>query len=156
MKAYPLLLQKVSTWLAPGGYLFIHIFCHRDTPYHFEESSGWMAKTFFSGGTMASFDLFTYFQRDLLLLHSSYLNGTHYSRTLEAWLKRQDQNSKECIRVLTEALGEEEGRKTFYRFRVFYMACAEFFAMDGGETWGVGMYLFEKRKETSAAPTSSA
>jgi len=27
---------------------------------------------------------------------------------------------------------EVEGLKTFYRFRVFYMACSELFAMDGG------------------------
>ena len=29
--------------------LFIHIFCHRTTPYHFVEDDGWMAKNFFSG-----------------------------------------------------------------------------------------------------------
>jgi hypothetical protein len=27
------------------------------------------------------------------------------------------------------------------RFRVFFLACAEFFAMDRGETWGLGHYL---------------
>jgi cyclopropane fatty-acyl-phospholipid synthase-like methyltransferase len=54
MKAYPLLFHKVSTWLAPGGLLFIHIFCHRSQPYHFEESDGWMAQTFFSGGCLLS------------------------------------------------------------------------------------------------------
>jgi cyclopropane fatty-acyl-phospholipid synthase-like methyltransferase len=145
MKAYPTLFAKVATWLTPKGLLFIHIFCHRDTPYHFEEDDGWMAQTFFSGGTMPSMDLFTYFQRDLILLNSSYLNGTHYSRTLDAWLLAQDRNSKEGMRVLCEAMGEEEGRKTFFRFRVFYQACSEFFGLDGGETWGVGKYLFEKR-----------
>ena len=117
MKAYPFLFHKVSTWLKPQGILFIHIFCSTSQPYHFEESDGWMAQTFFSGGTMPSFDLFTYFQKDLTLLRSTYLNGTHYGRTLEAWLKLQDKNSKEGLRILTEALGEEEGRKTFYRFR---------------------------------------
>ncbi|RSH95208.1 hypothetical protein EHS25_000294 [Saitozyma podzolica] len=145
MKAYPLLFHKVSTWLAPGGLLFIHIFCHRSQPYHFEESDGWMAQTFFSGGTMPSFDLFTFFQCDLILLGSTYLNGKHYAATLESWLKLQDKNAKEGKKVLCEAMGEEEGMKTFYRFRVFFMACAEFFAMDNGETWGVGRYLFEKR-----------
>jgi cyclopropane fatty-acyl-phospholipid synthase-like methyltransferase len=145
MKAYPLLFHKVSTWLSPGGLLFIHIFCHRSQPYHFEESDGWMAQTFFSGGTMPSFDLFSFFQRDLILLGSTYLNGKHYAATLESWLRLQDKNAKEGKKVLCEAMGEEEGMKTFYRFRVFFMACAEFFAMDNGETWGVGRYLFEKR-----------
>lgn len=58
MKNYQVLLAKVSTWLKPkakrvneadDAYLFIHIFCHRTTPYHFEEDDGWMAKNFFSG-----------------------------------------------------------------------------------------------------------
>ena len=30
----------------------------------------------------------------------------------------------------------------FGRFRVFFIACAEFFAMDNGETWGLGHYLW--------------
>ena len=145
MKAYPQLFKKVSTWLAPGGLVFIHIFCHKSQPYHFEEGDGWMAQTFFSGGTMPSLDLFTYFQRDLVLLHSSFLNGTHYSRTLRAWLDLQDKHSKEGLKILTDAMGVEEGSKTFYRFRVFFMACEEFFGLDGGETWGIGRYLFEKK-----------
>ena len=94
---------------------------------------------------MPSLDLFTYFQDDLRVAHSSYLNGSHYAKTLEAWLVLQDKNKREGMRILQEAMGVEEGSKTFYRFRVFFMACAEFFAMDGGETWGVARYLFEKR-----------
>lgn len=145
MKAYPTLFKKVSTWLAPHGLLFIHIFCHKNIPYHFEEDDGWMSKNFFSGGTMPSLDLFTYFQRDLTLLNSTFLNGTHYSRTLEAWLKLQDNNGKEGMRILCDALGDLEGRKSFFRWRTFYLSCSEFFALDGGETWGIGKYLFEKR-----------
>ena len=123
MKAYPTLFAKISTWLAPAGLLFIHIFCHKDTPYHFEEDDGWMAQTFFSGGTMPSLDLFTYFQKDLTLLHSSYLNGVHYSKTLEAWLQLQDKHGKEGLKILTDKMGKEEGTKTWYRFRVFFIAC---------------------------------
>lgn len=63
MKNYDALFRKVSTWLRPRkdgnvSYLFVQIFCHRSTPYHFEENDGWMAKMFFSGGTMPSHDLF--------------------------------------------------------------------------------------------------
>ncbi|KAG5638322.1 hypothetical protein H0H81_000740 [Sphagnurus paluster] len=58
MKNYQILFQKVSTWLRPRSalidktdeaLLFIHVFCHRTTPYHFEEDDGWMAQNFFSG-----------------------------------------------------------------------------------------------------------
>jgi hypothetical protein len=59
MKNYQVLLAKVSTWLRPAvkektvdvdeALVFIHIFCHRTIPYHFEEDDGWMAQNFFSG-----------------------------------------------------------------------------------------------------------
>lgn len=91
---------------------------------------------------MPSFDLFSYFQKDLTLLRSWYLDGTHYSKTLGAWLKLQDKNKAEGMKILTDALGAEEGAKSFYRFRVFFMACEEFFALG---PWGVGHYVFEKR-----------
>lgn len=146
MKGYPALFAKVATWLKPQGKVFIHVFCHRSMPYEFEEDDGWMSKTFFSGGTMPSLDLFAYFQHDLTLQNSWYIPGTHYAQTLESWLKLQDQNSKEGLKILEEdaeakGFGREEGRKSFYRFRVFFMACAEFFALDAGETWGVAHYL---------------
>ncbi|KAF5385848.1 hypothetical protein D9615_002260 [Tricholomella constricta] len=124
MKNYQVMFQKVSTWLRPklspaaradDALLFIQVFCHRSMPYHFEEGDGWMAQNFFSGGTMPSHDLFyfsplsynvslasytlrdhpqTYFQSDLTLTRSWYINGMHYSRTLEDWLKLQDKNGK--------------------------------------------------------------
>lgn len=157
MKNYKLLLAKVSSWLRPSSdlapddaLLFIHIFCHRTTPYHFEEGDGWMAKTFFSGGTMLSHDLLLYFQDDLNLVRSWYLNGQHYARTSEHWLQRQDQNAAQGLTELendaeAKGLSREEGRKAFYRFRVFYLACAEFFGLNGGEEWGVGHYLFKRK-----------
>jgi cyclopropane fatty-acyl-phospholipid synthase-like methyltransferase len=39
MKNYQELLRRCSTWLRPGGQLFVHIFCHKTNPYHFEV--GW-------------------------------------------------------------------------------------------------------------------
>ncbi|KLO16907.1 S-adenosyl-L-methionine-dependent methyltransferase [Schizopora paradoxa] len=157
MKNYEVLLKKVASWLRPTAdetnpsLLFIHIFCHRTMPYHFEESDGWMAQMFFSGGTMPSFDMLSYFQSDLTLLRSWYINGKNYARTLEDWLKLQDKNKRRGLEVLesdalSNGLSNEEGRNTFYsRFRVFYMACAELFGMNDGEEWGVGHYLFRRK-----------
>ncbi|KAJ3799516.1 S-adenosyl-L-methionine-dependent methyltransferase [Lentinula aff. detonsa] len=162
MKNYQILLRKVSTWLKPGinsdseSLLFIHIFCHRNTPYHFEDTedldgdqSNWMAQNFFSGGTMPSHDLLLYFQDDLTLVQSWYLSGTHYSKTLEAWLKLQDQNGETGLLELqadAKAKGQDptEGVKAFYRFRVFYMASSELFNFNGGQEWGIGHYLFKR------------
>lgn len=49
MKKYSSLLHKISTWLKPkkeakGGeaLLFVHIFCHKDSPYDFELDDGWV------------------------------------------------------------------------------------------------------------------
>lgn len=74
--------------------------------YHFEDGDGWMSKHFFSGmflwsnqkydltkrlkrpclslgttgGTMPSFDLFSYFQKSLTLERTWWINGKHYGR----------------------------------------------------------------------------
>ncbi|KAJ7212259.1 S-adenosyl-L-methionine-dependent methyltransferase [Mycena pura] len=159
MKNYQALLAKISTWLRPTiekktvdtdeALLFIHIFCHRTTPYHFEDDDGWMAQNFFSGGTMLSHDLLLYFQSDLTLVRSWYIPGTHYSRTCEDWLKLQDSNAKVGLKELREdaavkGRSEADATATFHRFRVFYMACSELFNMDKGQQWGVGHYLFKR------------
>ncbi|KAF7315968.1 S-adenosyl-L-methionine-dependent methyltransferase [Mycena indigotica] len=156
MKNFQTLFSKVSTWLRPktnpqdaDSLLFVHIFCHCTTPYHFEQDDGWMAQNFFSGGTMMSHDLFAYFQNDLTLLQSWYISGTNYSRTLEDWLKLQDRNTKVGMKELQEdakanGRSEADAVATFHRFRVFYMACSELFNMDGGQQWGVGHYLFKR------------
>ena len=56
MKNYKMLMTKVASWLRPKAsaesaesLFFVHIFCHRTTPYHFEQNDGWMAQTFFTG-----------------------------------------------------------------------------------------------------------
>lgn len=51
MKNYKMLMSKISSWLRPRSQslFFVHIFCHKTTPYYFEEGDGWMAQNFFSG-----------------------------------------------------------------------------------------------------------
>lgn len=64
-----------------------------------EGPDDWMAKYFFSGGTMPSVDLMLYFQDDLSVMNIQYVNGTHYSKTLEEWLRRMDQNTPQVMKT---------------------------------------------------------
>jgi len=146
MKNYELLMAKVSRALKPGGKLFVHIFAHKTTPYDFEE--GWMSTHFFSGGTMPSADLLLFFQRNLALETQWWVSGKHYAKTCEDWLSKMVGSKKEIWPHLTETYGEKDTTMWYYRWQIFYMACAELFAYQGGDTWGVAHYLFEKSSTT--------
>lgn len=142
MKNYELLMAKVARALKPGGKLFVHIFAHVTSPYDFED--GWMSTHFFSGGTMPSADLLLFFQRDLKLERQWWVSGTHYAKTCEDWLSKMTMNKKIIWPHLSETYGEKDAAKWYNRWQIFYMACAELFAYEGGDTWGVSHYLFEK------------
>lgn len=146
-KNYDLLMAKTSRALRPGGQFLLHVFCHRDTPYHFAD--GWMARHFFTGGTMPSADLMLYFQQgDLKVRRHWWIEGRHYNRTIECWLRNFVANREGPWPGLCETYGgEEEARVWFRRWQVYYLACAEMFVSGGGDTYGVTHYLFEKTKE---------
>jgi len=90
------LTTRVHRWLAPGGKLFVHIFTHRSLAYPYEPKgeSDWMARYFFTGGIMPSHDQFERLHREhsapLRVERDWIVNGTHYGRTLYAWLDQQD------------------------------------------------------------------
>ena len=164
MKNYQKLLAKVSDLLKPEGKLFVHIFAHKTSPYDFED--GWMTEHFFTGGTMPSADLLLFFQDDLQVKKMWWVNGKNYARTCEVsfyslvnsthlilirepqdWLSKMNAHKKEIWPHLEETYGKEKTLTWFHRWQIFYMACAELFAYEGGETWGVCHYLFEKRQQ---------
>lgn len=142
MKNYELLMAKVARALKQGGKLFLHIFAHRTMPYDFEE--GWMSTHFFTGGTMPSSDLLLYFQGNLQVEEQWWVNGRHYAQTCEDWLYKMNVNKKEIWPHLEETYGKGNASTWFYRWQIFYMACAELFACGRGEVWGVTHYLFRK------------
>lgn len=143
MKNYGLLLEKISNWLMSSGKLFVHIFVSKSVPEHF--TKGWMSETFFTGGTLPSDSLLLYFQKDLYCQNQWRVNGIHYSRTLEAWLVKMDSVKDIVLPVLAKTYGEENALKWFVNWRLFFLACSEFFAMDGGEEYYVSHYLFAKK-----------
>ena len=62
----------------------------------------------------------------------------------EDWLSKMLKERKAVWTGLEETYGSEGAQTWWNRWQVFYMACAELFAYNGGEEWGVSHYLCEK------------
>lgn len=146
MKNYAFLLAKVSEWLRPEGKLFVHIFCHKDQPYDYLETDGWMSQYFFAGGTMPSSDLFLYFQDHLTVENHWAINGKHYSRTCEDWLKLQLSHKREAEPFLAQTYGKGQVTRWYNRWIVFYLACSELFNYNDGNEWYVTHMLMKKKE----------
>ncbi len=145
LRNYELLFEKIASWLAPDGKMFVHIFCHREYSYPFDpDPSSWMATYFFSGGIMPSENLFRHFDRHLKVIKTWKVSGMHYHRTCEAWLKRADQRKKSILELFEKTYGEGQSLKWFHYWRVFFLACSELFRYNQGNEWYVCHYLFEK------------
>ena len=114
---------------------------------------------------MPSHSLLKSFQQNLVLEASWIVNGQHYGRTCNAWLKKMDDNiaairlifEKTCCHSLhflshvrdgfkfAGRYGARDATMWTARWRGFYLACAELFDYDGGNEWYVSHYLFRKR-----------
>ncbi len=146
MRNYQTLLGRISSWLKPGGKLFVHIFCHAQWLYPFETAGddNWMGRYFFTGGLMPSFDTLLHFQRDLKIEETWRVSGRHYQQTSEHWLHNTDHHRAEILQVFKGTYGESQAQLWVQRWRMFYLACAELFGYRDGNEWLVGHYRFVK------------
>ncbi|HEX3689435.1 MAG TPA: cyclopropane-fatty-acyl-phospholipid synthase family protein [Solirubrobacteraceae bacterium] len=147
MRNWQALLERVAGWLAPGGVgkAFVHVFSHRSLPYLFEGT--WAAERFFTAGLMPSHDLMLFFQRDLVVADQWIVPGTHYARTLRAWLANLDARTEEALSVL-RAPGRSSGeaRRLLGTWRLFLLSTEVIWRYRGGNRWGVSHYLLEPRE----------
>ena len=146
MRNYGELFRRIDSWLKPDGRFFMHIFCHRSTPYEYIDNGpgDWMSRHFFSGGIMPSADLPLRFADHLVVDKRWHWNGQHYERTSNAWLDKMDASKDDIMPILTDCYGEADASVWWQRWRIFFMACAELFAWDDGNEWYVGHYLLRK------------
>ena len=136
----PLLNQLVAV-LERDGQMFVHVFSHRRYAYTFEPQDGWMARWFFSGGVMPDLDHFSRNTQAFRTTERWILNGEHYARTLQAWLRNLDVNRNLALCALREFYGAANAELWLARWRLFFIACAELFAFRRGDEWVVAHHV---------------
>lgn len=143
MKNYERLLKRIATLLKPDGMVFVHFFSHREFTWEFDAKNpkDWMAQTFFSGGTMPSDDLLLYFQQDLEVIKHWRLDGRHYKKTLDAWLKKLDSRKTDVRRVIAQTYGAKNETLWLSNWRLFFLSCSEVWGIKRGREYLVTHYL---------------
>ena len=144
LRNYKLILNSLNHALKPDGKLFIHIFCHKKLTYLYEMKNNldWMTKYFFQGGIMPCKDIFQYFEGELEIINQWDINGNHYSKTCKAWLNNHYKNKKKILDIFEKHY--DEPKIWFNRWRIFFLSCEAFFALNNGKEYFVGHYLFKK------------
>ena len=148
LRNYKLILNSLNVLLKPDGRLFIHIFCHKKLTYFYEMKNNfdWMTKYFFQGGIMPSKDIFEHFSDDLDIINQWDINGNHYSKTCKAWLDNHYQNKKKILEIFEKHY--DKPKIWFNRWRIFFLSCEAFFALNNGKEYFVSHYLFKKHDKT--------
>lgn len=147
VRNHGVLTHRIAAWLRPGGKLFVHVFAHHTDPYPFDTGSNadWMARHFFTGGLMPSHDLLLLSVRDLTVEDRWAVSGTHYARSLHAWLDRLDAHQDRIVQLFADVPDGIPPVASLRRWRVFTIACEELFAFAGGNEWHVSHVRFARR-----------
>jgi cyclopropane-fatty-acyl-phospholipid synthase len=142
------LLARATSWLAPDGRLFIHVFTHRSSSYRFDhrDKTDWIAQHFFTGGIMPSRGLIREFGDIVSLERQWDWNGTHYARTAQDWLTNFDANYSEIFPILKNVYGDDANLWA-RRWRLFFLATEGLFGHADGNEWGVTHYLLKPSRQ---------
>ena len=144
MRNWRELLRRVRSWLHDDGMAFVHVFSHRTLPYRFE--STWAAERFFTAGLMPSHELMLHFQDDLRVSRRWAVPGTHYARTLDAWLEQLDAGAEEALSILRDGgRSDAEARRLLGAWRLFLLSTSVIWRHRRGSRWMVSQYLLQPR-----------
>ena len=144
IRNYKLILNSLKDLLKPNGRLFIHIFCHKELTYFYEMKNDldWMTKYFFQGGIMPSMDIFEYFADEFAIVNQWNINGNNYSKTCNAWLNNHYKNKEKILDTFNRHY--HNPKIWFNRWRIFFLSCEAFFALNNGKEYFVSHYLLKK------------
>ena len=144
LRNYKLILNSLNSLLKPDGRLFVHIFCHKELTYFYEIKNNydWMTKYFFEGGIMPSQDIFKYFDDELEVINQWDVNGKHYAKTCKAWLNNHYKNKDKILDIFDKHY--DKPKIWFNRWRIFFLSCEAFFAINNGREYFVSHYLLKK------------
>ncbi len=146
MRNWELLLHRLEECLAEDGRLFLHVFCHRRATYAYETdgADNWLGRHFFTGGMMPAADYLRRLDMPFDVEEEWSWDGTHYQRTADAWATNLDRNRDAVMKILARTCGAEEAPRWFARWKMFFLACAEMFGLEGGREWRVGHYRLKR------------
>ncbi len=142
VRNHPALLTRLAEVAVPDAPLFIHVFAHVNDFWEFEDRGpgDWMSRYFFSGGIMPSHHEIGRILSPFEVTESWWISGTNYERTLNAWLDNMDAQLAEATAILRPVYGPST-KTWIQRWRMFFMASAEFFGFNAGKTLGVSHHL---------------
>ncbi len=142
MRNWRELLRRVASWLRPDGKAFVHVFSHRTLPHVFEGT--WAAERVFTAGLMPSHELMLRFPEHMRVADSWMVPGTHYARTLRAWLENLDAHRDDALALLrADGRSPAEARRLLGGWRLFLLSTREIWNYRAGNRWMVSQYLLE-------------
>ncbi|WP_036484881.1 class I SAM-dependent methyltransferase [Myxosarcina sp. GI1] len=126
--------EKISSFLQPNGLVFMHIISTK-LPHNI--FNPFIEKYIFPRARVWHYDMIPSCDRHLKTVERWFLNGSNYSKTLQAWLNNFDR-SQNFVKDLDYGMSYARFRRLW---RLYLMCCIAHFDGCQGEVLGNGQYL---------------